>query len=68
MADAVNNIFKLSEKLHKEIIKVDKIWKSHLLNYRDIIIVRNYKLINYIKILVPLLPIRLKSNLVAVPL
>ena len=65
MADTVNDIFKLGEKLYKEITKVNKKWKSHLLNCRDIIIVRNYKLTGYIKILVPLLPVRLKPNLVA---
>jgi hypothetical protein len=68
IADAADNIFKLSEKLYKEIAKVDKRRKSHLLNYWDIIIVRNYKLTSYIKILMPLLPIRLKPNLVTVPL
>ena len=64
--DAANNIFKFSEKLHKKITKVDKIRKSHLLNYWDVITVENYKLTNYIKILIFLLPIRLKPNLVAV--
>ena len=68
IADAVDNIFKLSKKLHKKITKVDKIWKIRLPNYRDIITVKNYKLTSYIKILVPLLPIRLKPNSVAVPL
>ena len=33
IADAADNIFKLSKKLHKKIAKVDKIWKSRLLNY-----------------------------------
>jgi hypothetical protein len=66
MADAANNIFKFSKKLHKEIIKVDKIWKSHLLNYWDIITVGNYKLTSYIKILVFLLLIRPKPNSVAI--
>ena len=28
MADAADNVFKLSKKLYKEIAKVDKIWKS----------------------------------------
>ena len=68
MADAADNIFKLSKKLHKEIAKVDEIRKSRLLNYWDIITVKNHKLTSYIKILVPLLPIRLKPNLVAVSL
>ena len=68
MADAADNIFRLGKKLYKEIAKVDKIRKSHLPNYWDVITVGNYKLINYIKILVPPLPIRLKPNLVAVPL
>ena len=66
MADIADNIFKLSKKLYKEITKVDKIRKSRLLNYQNIIIVRNYKLTNYIKILVLPLPIRLKPNSVAV--
>ena len=68
MADAADNIFKLSEKLYKEITKVDEIWKSYLLNYWDIITVENHKLTSYTKILVPLLPIRPKPNSVAVPL
>ena len=68
MADAADNIFKLGEKLYKEIAKVDERRKSRLLNCPDIIIVGNYKLTSYIKILVPPLPIRPKPNLVAVPL
>ena len=66
--DTADNIFKLSKKLYKEITKVNKIRKSYLPNYWDIITVGNYKLTNYIKILVFLLPIRLKLNLVAIPL
>ena len=65
MADTADDIFKLSKKLHKEIAKVDKIRKSRLLNCWDVIIVKNHKLTSYIKILIPLLPIRLKPNLVA---
>ena len=68
IADVANNIFKLSKKLHKEIAKVNKIQKSRLLNYWDIITVKNHKLTSYIKILVPLLPIRLKPNSVAISL
>ena len=68
MVDIANNIFKLSKKLYKEIAKVNKRWKSRLLNCRDIIIVRNHKLTGYIKILVPPLPIRPKPNLVAASL
>jgi len=68
IADTADDIFKLSKKLYKEIAKVNKRWKSRLLNCRDIIIVGNYKLIGYIKILVPLLPIRPKPNLVVTPL
>ena len=64
--DAADDVFKLNKKLYKEITKVDKIWKSHLLNYQDIITVKNHKLTSYIKILVPPLPIRLKPNSVAV--
>ena len=33
IADAADNVFKLSKKLHKEIAKVDEIRKSRLLNY-----------------------------------
>jgi len=66
MADAADNVFKLGKKLYKEIAKVNKRWKSRLLNYWDIIIVGNYKLTGYIKILVSLLPVRLKPNLVAI--
>src|SRR6266700_4201435 len=66
IADTANNIFKLGKKLYKEITKVNKREKSYLLNCWDIIIVRNYKLISYIKILVPLLPIRPKPNLVTI--
>ena len=66
IADTADNIFKLSKKLYKKITKVDKIWKSHLLNCQDIITVGNYKLTSYIKILIPLLPIRLKPNSVTV--
>ena len=68
MADIANNVFKFGEKLYKEIAKIDKRQKSCLLNCWDVIIVRNYKLIGYIKILVPLIPIRPKPNSVAVPL
>ena len=53
IADAANNIFKLSKKLYKEITKVNKTRKSRLLNYWDIIIVGNHKLTSYIKILLP---------------
>jgi len=63
--DVANNIFKLSKKLYKKIAKIDKRWTSHLLNCQDIITVRNYKFTSYIKILIPLLSIRLKPNLVA---
>ena len=66
MADAADNIFRLGKKLYKEIAKVDKIRKSHLPNYWDVITVRNHKLINYIKILIPLLPIKPKPNLVTI--
>ena len=68
MADAADDIFKLSKKLYKEIAKVDKIQKSYLPNCQDVITVKNYKLTGYIKILIPLLPIKLKPNLVAIPL
>ena len=53
MADTADNIFKLSEKLYKEITKVDETRKSRLLNCQDIITVGNYKLTSYIKILLP---------------
>ena len=66
IADAADNIFKLGKKLYKEITKVDKIWKSRLPNYQNVITVKNYKLISYIKILVPPLSVRLKPNSVAV--
>ena len=46
IVDIANNVFKLGKKLHKEITKVNKIWKSRLLNYWDVIIIKNYKLIN----------------------
>ena len=46
IVDIADNIFKLSKKLYKEIAKVNKIWKSRLLNYWDVIIIKNYKLIN----------------------
>ena len=66
IVDAADNVFKLGKKLYKKITKVDEIWKSRLLNYWDIITVKNYKLTSYIKILVPPLPIRLKPNSVAI--
>ncbi len=66
MADAADNIFKLSKKFYEKIVKVDKRQKSRLLNYQDVITVGNYKLTGYTKILVPLLPIRLKPNSVVI--
>ena len=66
IADAANDVFRLSDKLREEIAKVDKRRKSRLPNCRDIITVRNHKLTSYTKILVPLLPIRPKPNSVAV--
>ena len=68
IADTADNIFKLSEKLYKEIAKVNKRQKSHLPNCQDVITVGNYKLTSYIKILIPPLPIRPKPNLVTIPL
>jgi heme oxygenase len=32
IVDVADDVFKLNKKLHKEITKVDKIWKSRLLN------------------------------------
>jgi hypothetical protein len=53
MADAADNVFKLGKKLYKKIAKVNKTQKSHLLNCQNTIIVENYKLTSYIKILLP---------------
>ena len=64
IADTADDVFKLSKKLHKEITKVNEIRKSRLPNCQDVITVKNYKLTGYIKILISLLPIRLKPNLV----
>ena len=62
MADAADDVFKLSEKLRKKIAKVDETRKSRLLNYRDTITVGNHKLTGYTKISLPQQAVRPKPN------